>query len=503
MATGPAADYGIIRGMRGIVFGLIFGVALPASALVRLEAYSDLASALAGDTNAVVRTLEAPYPAWADVHNAAKNEWRVNAVSLWPAETPFRVALYDVSGNRIAGGESRKSMFLVSRPRLWSVEQPANRYTLMFSTAEEHVPVPFGFRIGETGDGRIVPLDYKDLSLTDYELEPRPERWAVEFGGEHEFSLVNRNSFTDAEGVRCRWEALRNGIREFEGDVEVGEFGPGEQVTRKVPASVDRMIRERGGEVILAVELWRGERRLARGERVFRCRPERLQVVDTHDGELAAPAWAETEDAFEFTTPSLKVVFDKLTGMPAGFVRRGRFRDQAFLASSLRPSLAALSRLESVEAEISGIETVSGECRFTTRTEWRSALGSRLVTEARWFVRADDMLVGFVRFVSPASAPDGWSLGFVPAPGDFEFLGRDADGRLRLMSEVSPLGAGEVGGFRVGPFAVRSLVLPFARVAAVDGAVSFRAAADELGFTFSLGDEELVTRKPVKAAHYE
>ena len=474
-------------------------VAVQGAAAMEFAAYDCLRSALAGDPAQAMGVFTGEYPASARPLAAddCRGDWVVTLAADWLGESPVTVSLYSPEQELVMRSDDR--VFAVECPRRWSVETPENVYTLVIADGARLVPVRFGFRITADERGVHAADDYATLPADAWDVVAR-ESWQAQLApGSRRLIIVNGNRFSSARQLDCTWCAMRNGRELATGVFELGDLSPQDEKMFAVPAEVYRTWRDEGGYVELALAFVRRGRPVGESRLAFPYRPARLRPVATDDdGCLPAPPTVkESARTFRFVTPGLDIEFAKETALPVAVRRPGRLWSTALSAGEWAPVAPLLGRMRPVAAEFTAITVTNAECRFSTRTEWRSALGAQVCSQGDWRVRADGLVIARLVFEPQDAAVAELGLGlavptaaraldaFAPAGGEVA--------RMVTAADMEPLVAPY--GLRADALAIRALGEPFARAELDAGRGELRVfPAAEFAFTLSVGDEELVSR---------
>ena len=192
----------------------------------------------------------------------------------------------------------------------------------------------------------------------------------------------NKNYFVDSTGVTCRWTVLYEGEPFASGELNLHALGPQSEATYAMPAALARA-EALDGIVSLVVEFRQDGRVIASDQ--LEC-PASAPKMLSADGQVEVD-----EEALEFRAGSLRVRFDRKTGMPTSIRRQGFFFDREQLLEPMRldayrapssnevPAGENWSRQGLIELvpEVKSISEVAvetnGACSFTTLVAWRGS----------------------------------------------------------------------------------------------------------------------------------
>jgi len=492
--------------------------------------------------------------------------WTVRVAGAAGPETDYSVL--DMDGNCVAGPFAL-NWFAVHSPRLWSDEKP-ERYRLVAVSGTNREEKVFGFRTMVVRDGLLVvngrPVRVRfapkalggnaapasaiseedalaegiyaipgDIALQIAHERPR----ATDTATAHAFRnwsatatnyfgrvvVKNRNSFTDAEGVRLFWSLLVDGEETDDGEFDLRGLGPGRSTSFDMPPEVEEA-RFGGGTVSIRFKFVKDGKTLAIDQTDVVESRGTDPLSDSSGGDVG---FERSGDEMTFTSGgwlSGRAAFalDAGTGLPSSY-RRGGFMgfggtDVVAVAAALEGEGAAdcasaLSVSPVVERNRSlSVTTVS---RSGFHQQFRVDTSVSVASFAEWTAYPSGAVACSIRLSPSKNARAGVAFtirvggdataewfGLGPddnSPGDNEgvFLGR-----WRRDFSERPIAAESVRGVGVGGFAVRTLGAPFAiRVQNIgDGLAQvfvFAAASaadgpSDLSFTMSANDGDLTAR---------
>lgn len=483
-------------------------------------------------------------------------------------------SVFDSEGELVAGPFAAKS-FTVPEVAAWNDENPVWYVLRTVKDGAEEETV-FGFAEKKLTDGgfyvngRKTPLKFGPKALNGnaakggeiarevawkegyyilpegveapgFNESPSPlamfhafQNWSVKGTNFNQrFTVKNKNVFTDASKVVCRWHLLLDGEEEDDGEVDLYGLGPGEEATYDMmPEALGAAASGKTVSVRFIFENDEGHEIAA--DQIDLVSTRELDTLKAREGwipDWLTPGFLKKKVGFSLETEGTakKVRIFEAGGLKLGYsedrivegrlTKKGMIFDE-ILVHSIVPALenGPAAGFGEKLFPLSPVENEDGALAFTSFGESRGVRYS-----ARWKVFPDGAIsvkaklkaldasskqrLGFT-FSAPVSSFKTWEgetlewfgLGpraTSPADRDGAFLGR---WEMEISASPFLFTAEEVRGARLGGFTVRTLGSPFA-IRAEQDSLSVFAEPDSSGeaaisFTVSINDKSLTAQTP-------